>query len=119
MIRRPPRSTLFPYTTLFRSDPGPWRPWCPGRRSCRRHPRGRDRRADAAGWTRGRERARAASLASPLPVNAGLWMLRSPVELRGGGFDLDEVGDLADHPENLGAILVHHRGANERPPEAH
>src|SRR2546426_6803263 len=33
MIRRPPRSTLFPYTTLFRSDPsargagaaGPWR----------------------------------------------------------------------------------------------
>src|SRR3712207_6975370 len=28
MIRRPPRSTLFPYTTLFRSDVG--RPW-PGR----------------------------------------------------------------------------------------
>src|SRR3990172_8458197 len=25
MIRRPPRSTLFPYTTLFRSQPG-----CPG-----------------------------------------------------------------------------------------
>src|ERR1035441_6303061 len=23
MIRRPPRSTLFPYTTLFRSDTGP------------------------------------------------------------------------------------------------
>src|SRR5690349_23927371 len=23
MIRRPPRSTLFPYTTLFRSMPGP------------------------------------------------------------------------------------------------
>src|SRR5687767_8686053 len=23
MIRRPPRSTLFPYTTLFRSDDGP------------------------------------------------------------------------------------------------
>src|SRR3712207_8466229 len=22
MIRRPPRSTLFPYTTLFRSEPG-------------------------------------------------------------------------------------------------
>src|SRR5256885_13214617 len=37
MIRRPPRSTLFPYTTLFRSPP-----WCsrrrcpsPGRRSLR------------------------------------------------------------------------------------
>src|SRR3712207_2218899 len=26
MIRRPPRSTLFPYTTLFRSDPDPDRP---------------------------------------------------------------------------------------------
>src|SRR3984893_768562 len=25
MIRRPPRSTLFPYTTLFRSDLGAWR----------------------------------------------------------------------------------------------
>src|SRR3712207_8210748 len=25
MIRRPPRSTLFPYTTLFRSDPVAWR----------------------------------------------------------------------------------------------
>src|SRR3989442_9231084 len=24
MIRRPPRSTLFPYTTLFRSSPPPW-----------------------------------------------------------------------------------------------
>src|SRR5690349_24303389 len=27
MIRRPPRSTLFPYTTLFRSDPAPRREW--------------------------------------------------------------------------------------------
>src|SRR5258707_5615680 len=26
MIRRPPRSTLFPYTTLFRSKPG--KPFC-------------------------------------------------------------------------------------------
>src|SRR2546430_7135271 len=28
MIRRPPRSTLFPYTTLFRSVLPQW-PWCP------------------------------------------------------------------------------------------
>src|SRR6266404_5782643 len=28
MIRRPPRSTLFPYTTLFRSSPPAWRPTC-------------------------------------------------------------------------------------------
>src|SRR5215475_15027972 len=28
MIRRPPRSTLFPYTTLFRSGPGDWSQCC-------------------------------------------------------------------------------------------
>src|SRR5262245_64502157 len=38
MIRRPPRSTLFPYTTLFRS-PGGW-----GRRGCRRPATGCGRR---------------------------------------------------------------------------
>src|SRR3712207_8008690 len=32
MIRRPPRSTLFPYTTLFRSQPAPARA-APGRRA--------------------------------------------------------------------------------------
>src|SRR3712207_8864713 len=32
MIRRPPRSTLFPYTTLFRSRPCTrCRRWCPSR----------------------------------------------------------------------------------------
>src|SRR3712207_6921364 len=44
MIRRPPRSTLFPYTTLFRSQGGAmrWRPaggglrWSHGRRWLRR-----------------------------------------------------------------------------------
>src|SRR2546430_7591507 len=30
MIRRPPRSTLFPYTTLFRSDPDGGAPVHPG-----------------------------------------------------------------------------------------
>src|SRR6266705_4971235 len=29
MIRRPPRSTLFPYTTLFRSSPAPSKPATP------------------------------------------------------------------------------------------
>src|SRR3712207_7580074 len=36
MIRRPPRSTLFPYTTLFRSSPPPCRPQDPGRNDRRR-----------------------------------------------------------------------------------
>src|SRR5947209_11025370 len=41
MIRRPPRSTLFPYTTLFRSAPAP----SPGDQRSRRPARGarRDR----------------------------------------------------------------------------
>src|SRR5438270_14041003 len=30
MIPRPPRSTLFPYTTLFRSLPGTFNPLAPG-----------------------------------------------------------------------------------------
>src|SRR3989442_5188091 len=35
MIRRPPRSTLFPYTTLFRSSPcSLWRSARPGARVC-------------------------------------------------------------------------------------
>src|SRR5690349_24200602 len=38
MIRRPPRSTLFPYTTLFRSRPAPCR--C-RRRECCPTPTGR------------------------------------------------------------------------------
>src|SRR2546422_7237063 len=36
MIRRPPRSTLFPYTTLFRSAPRPRPASAPPRRRARR-----------------------------------------------------------------------------------
>src|SRR5256885_4788556 len=35
MIRRPPRSTLFPYTTLFRSDHADGRRRCGGRNTLR------------------------------------------------------------------------------------
>src|SRR6266511_3101999 len=38
MLRRPPRSTLFPYTTLFRSRRSPCRRSDPGRRQPRRAP---------------------------------------------------------------------------------
>src|SRR2546430_10110708 len=44
MIRRPPRSTLFPYTTLFRS-----RRWTPRSARCKRRPmswRNRPRRSE-------------------------------------------------------------------------
>src|SRR5207244_13454313 len=37
MIRPPPRSTLFPYTTLFRSRARAWRRPDPGRRRSRAH----------------------------------------------------------------------------------
>src|SRR3989475_3614214 len=40
MIRRPPRSTLFPYTTLFRSLPRQQRRRHPRRRAVAAHPRG-------------------------------------------------------------------------------
>src|SRR3712207_7978258 len=46
MIRRPPRSTLFPYTTLFRS-PGRARPRAEGDRDRLRRPRLRRRRGPA------------------------------------------------------------------------
>src|SRR2546430_9314562 len=52
MIRRPPRSTLFPYTTLFRSETGAVR----GARDRRRRALHRDHRRRDRGW-RDAERA--------------------------------------------------------------
>src|SRR3989441_12125932 len=53
MIRRPPRSTLFPYTTLFRSPrrPAPMGPLDPHRQRGpgRGRPRDRGQRRDAGG----------------------------------------------------------------------
>src|SRR5947207_12129536 len=59
MIRRPPRSTLFPYTTLFRSERGRWRGTRRGRRRpCRpvRPATGRTWRWDEGAGQRGRDR---------------------------------------------------------------
>src|SRR2546421_10703633 len=61
MIRRPPRSTLFPYTTLFRSDPRHGQP-DPGRALPARPGEGGDdgrRRAHHRGGGGGQEAARA------------------------------------------------------------
>src|SRR5229473_7952669 len=61
MIRRPPRSTLFPYTTLFRStDPAQRRPGAEGapRRLQRAHIAVRG--AGAVGGTAGQDRSRPA-----------------------------------------------------------
>src|SRR3712207_9384342 len=58
MIRRPPRSTLFPYTTLFRSRPGVV------------HARGAAGRAPGrpAPWSDNRDRVVPGALTSPSPV---------------------------------------------------
>src|SRR5438034_6425503 len=52
MIRRPPRSTLFPYTTLFRSPPPPPQParTVSPARSSRAHPREPPVRRHARRW---------------------------------------------------------------------
>src|SRR3989449_4677876 len=68
MIRRPPRSTLFPYTTLFRSPPGGLAGRsAPGRRSVRRARRRPRRRAvpQARAPARGGDARRARRPASP------------------------------------------------------
>src|SRR2546425_7690276 len=67
MIRRPPTSTLFPYTTLFRSPPDPPRPAGLPRGVARRQRAARvcvartavSRAADQAGTAAAGERARA------------------------------------------------------------
>src|SRR2546426_2161063 len=69
MIRRPPRSTLFPYTTLFRSQPGD-RPSADGEpgaraRGCRRRARGRGERACAGGRLEHRSEEHTSELQSP------------------------------------------------------
>src|SRR3712207_7481359 len=52
MIRRPPRSTLFPYTTLFRSE-------------VRQHERKVIESGDADGWWSGRHRRAGGLVAHP------------------------------------------------------
>src|SRR3712207_8763987 len=72
MIRRPPRSTLFPYTTLFRSRRG--RP-----RTARGPGRARRPPARARGLARAWPgRARRATPAAARPAGAGRWKAASP-----------------------------------------
>src|SRR2546422_2992458 len=73
MIRRPPRSTLFPYTTLFRSDLSVIRPTpaarggsaCPSSRS-RLRARRRFRRCGARAYRRTRSEEHTSELQSRL-----------------------------------------------------
>src|SRR2546427_2707082 len=63
MIRRPPRSTLFPYTTLFRSEAGP-----PERMT----PRGQKRRRNASSTSKGCSSQRSEEHTSELQSQSNL-----------------------------------------------
>src|SRR2546426_1405790 len=68
MIRRPPRSTLFPYTTLFRSHAGDDRPDSGGSQQSPVSRRADDRRAafiPRPGGGRGRSEEHTSELQSP------------------------------------------------------
>src|SRR2546426_5844552 len=66
MIRRPPRSTLFPYTTLFRSPAPPGRHAAPARRRALcRAPSARGRARPRLHGTAGRSEEHTSELQSP------------------------------------------------------
>src|SRR5256885_7709345 len=88
MIRRPPRSTLFPYTTLFRSPRsaewldgrtarGPYLVPCPGRGSRQRFPSGRGRR----GTDRYRDRKSTRLNSSHLVISYAVFCLKKKKQL--------------------------------------
>src|SRR3712207_8023714 len=66
MIRRPPRSTLFPYTTLFRSVRGR------GRQGAPRHPAVERHRGRRGNLRRRRARGSGADPGAPVPAGGGL-----------------------------------------------
>src|SRR5437667_10969892 len=100
MIRRPPRSTLFPYTTLFRSR-------IPSPRV------GHDHRGDHAGETTaglagGTGKGRRALWADP-ELRAGLRRLPRPLPRHGAA--ARPPGGRADQPAGAGGEAVGHPGA--------
>src|ERR1039458_6059540 len=115
MIRRPPRSTLFPYTTLFRSKyqagttPRSFCRWPAHRHDSQNRRRlpvkiqlDRDVLADAVAWT-----ARALPARPTIPVLAGM-RLNAGDELTFSSFDYD-VSAQATVPvstEEAGSVLV-------------
>src|SRR3712207_475690 len=102
MIRRPPRSTLFPYTTLFRSDEAPQPPVreAPAHVDAKAPERARGRRdAASAGRRRGRD-------SLPRPMKFEKW------NALGNDYVIVEREDLPFEltPERVRRICAHHSG---------
>src|SRR2546430_17738331 len=80
MIRRPPRSTLFPYTTLFRSRPAEWPAGGDVRHGVRLH-----RRFDGGGGGGQREtRGWIVAMKTPATHHYFFVLGRAPASRRGG-----------------------------------
>src|SRR2546422_2803182 len=98
MIRRPPRSTLFPYTTLFRSRPATRAWWDASSRSCYCAARCRwsnmairvvepapEPRPPEPGWRRPRLAPSLAEVYRTIPVGEGAWW-RKALAFAGPGY---------------------------------
>src|SRR3712207_1661027 len=72
MIRRPPRSTLFPYTTLFRSVPVPFVPSLCRGHAAERRPAGSGGRRPQLGPTRRAPHTQ--RVAAPPPVRQAVFL---------------------------------------------
>src|SRR2546427_842675 len=102
MIRRPPRSTLFPYTTLFRSSP-----------SCRRSSRRLNRVTSRASWKHSRRDRKSTRLnSSHSQISYAVFCLKKKKT-----HDDEPSRDWHPLPRELVPVLPHPRGPscnNER-----
>src|SRR5438876_2611265 len=98
MIRRPPRSTLFPYTTLFRSSSCPRSPggkwWCESRS-------GPDGRAATGAWwsssRAGRSEEHTSELQSPVHLVCRLLLEKKKIDFIDKVISHDDRGRTYNH----------------------
>src|SRR5215203_302030 len=96
MIRRPPRSTLFPYTTLFRSRPPPTRSL---------------RRADGCrrGYAHARDRKSTRLNSSHANISYAVFCLKKKTRLRARDPRAGEPGALGRHRDRHPLGRLHRR----------
>src|SRR5258708_28937152 len=99
MIRRPPRSTLFPYTTLFRSGDGDLE----GRRG-----RGLRRRLDRRGAAAGRSEEHTSELQSPDHLVCRLLLEKKKKKQTTSGTSVIWAQVSATHAPHEGVELLSH-----------